>query len=145
MITTNTPTGTLTWSITPSDNPDGDGNDPVSINPATGELTINDVDDIDFELGTSFQFTVEVNDDGDASNDNEVFTITLTNIDDNDPVVTASQSFDIDEDAADNDPVGTIVATDPDDDNEANFTTFQDWMITLSSIRAEALHSAAVC
>jgi hypothetical protein len=130
VITTSAPSGTLAWSITPIDNPDSDGNDPISIDPATGELTVNDADDIDFELGTSFQFTVVVNDDGDASSDNEIFTITLSNINDNDPVVTASQSFNLAEDAGDDDVVGTVLATDDDDTNEADFTTFSAWTIT---------------
>ncbi|MEQ9299526.1 MAG: cadherin domain-containing protein [Cyclobacteriaceae bacterium] len=130
IITTNLPLGTLTWSISSTDNPDSDTNDPILIDPQTGELTVNDPDDIDFELGASFQFTVVVNDDGDASSDNEVFTITLTNLNDNDPVVTASQSFSLAEDAGDDDVVGTVLATDDDDTNEAAFTTFETWLIT---------------
>lgn len=129
-ITTNTPSGNLTWSITLADDPDSDTNDPVAINPSTGELTINDPDDIDFELGTSFQFTVVVDDDGDASSDSEVFTITLTNVNDETPVVTAAQVFDINEDVGNGHVVGTIAATDDDDTNDPGFTTFSAWTIT---------------
>ncbi len=135
-ITSSNAMGILTWSIAVSDNPDADANNPFSIAPlagdqSRGELIVNDVDDLDFDVDpTTIQFTVSLDDDGDALPAvTEVFTVTLTNVNDNDPVITASQSFDIAEDALQDAIVGTVLATDADDGNEASFTTFSAWTI----------------
>ena len=69
----------LTWSITAGNlNPDGDGNSVFAINAATGVITVNDADDLDYEVTQSYSLTVRVTDG--TTNSDETITVGVTNI-----------------------------------------------------------------
>ena len=104
------PGDTLTYAIT-----GGTGQTAFAINSSTGEITVADSAQLDRETTTSFTLTVEVTDDGVGTlSDTATITITLDDVNDNAPVVTPSQSFNITEAASNGDSVGTVVATDGD-------------------------------
>ncbi len=118
-------TGTLqAWTITINANPNSDGFDAFAIDANSGVITVSDPNDIDFELGASLTITLTVSDDNGPSSP-ETFTINLNDLNDETPEVTASQAFNLDEDAGDDEVVGTVVATDDDAG-----TTFSAWTIT---------------
>ncbi len=101
---------TLTYAIT-----GGTGQTAFTINSSTGEITVADSAQLDRETTTSFTLTVEVTDDGVGTlSDTATITITVDDVNDNAPVVTPSQSFNITEAASNGDSVGTVVATDGD-------------------------------
>ena len=105
---------------------DGDMNGAFAINAATGEITVNDSGDLDFESGTtSYSLFITVSD-GDNESAEEEVTITVQDANDVAPVVTAGQSFTIDENLANMTAVGTLAAT----DGDVTATTFGMWMIT---------------
>ena len=52
----------MTYSITVNANPDADGNDAFAIDPVTGEITVNDAGDLNYEDNTSLTITVEADD-----------------------------------------------------------------------------------
>ena len=84
------------------------------IRSSSGNITVNGNGNFDFEGGTtSYTIDVVAND---GTTDSNVETITINITDENDaPILAASGPFDIPEDAADTDAVGTInVATDQD-------------------------------
>ena len=59
---------TLNYAITAGNSdPDGDSNRAFLIDSATGEITVNDSDDLDFETTPTFNLTVEVTDSGGLS------------------------------------------------------------------------------
>ncbi len=72
----------ITYSITGGNtDADGDGNLPFAIDAATGQITVNDTGDIDFESGTTaYALTVQA-DDGGASNNTTTanLTVSITN------------------------------------------------------------------
>lgn len=107
---------TITWSIEDGNvDLDGDGNAAFAINPTTGELTVNDADDLDFEgANNSFELLIQATDEQGAS-DQEVFTVTVTDANDP-PVIDPDQdlTFEVREDATVGAIVGSISATDPD-------------------------------
>ena len=105
---TATETGTLQgWTITSNYNPDGDANGAFAIDASTGELTVNDADDFDYELSTGGSITLTVSD-GVSTSASETVTITITDENDNSPVFTGTPyTATLDE----TDPVGTSVAT----------------------------------
>lgn len=107
------------WSITA-----GNGDGVFAINSSTGQLVINDKTNLDFETTESYTLTLTVTDGANLSAEEDV-TIEVNDLNDNNPVVTASQTFDVDEDAANTTSVGTVAATDAD----AN-TSFSGWFIT---------------
>ncbi|MEL6559789.1 MAG: Calx-beta domain-containing protein [Bacteroidota bacterium] len=105
---------------------DGDLNGAFAINATTGEITVNDSGDLDFESGTtSYTLTLTVSD-GDNTSAEETVSITVEDVNDILPVVTAGQSFTIDENLANMTALGTLNATDAD----VTATTFGMWMIT---------------
>ena len=105
---------------------DGDTNGAFAINAASGEITVNDSGDLDFESGTtSYTLTLTVSD-GDNTSAEETVTITVEDVNDILPVVTAGQTFTIDENLANMTSVGTLNATDAD----VTATTLGMWMIT---------------
>ena len=90
---------------------------------STGTITLSgDDDDLD-ENNETVIVDISTITNGTESVNQQV-TCTITD-DDNTPVVTASQSFNVDEDAANTTSVGTVAATDADAG-----TTFQSWSIT---------------
>ncbi|PKQ63530.1 hypothetical protein BZG02_09150 [Labilibaculum filiforme] len=94
------------------------------IHESTGAITIADNTNLDFETTTTYTLSVTV---GDGVNTSSVQTVSInvTDINDQLPVITASQTFNMDENAVNNTSVGTALATDAD-----SGTTFSNWMIT---------------
>ena len=111
---------TFTWSIT-----DGNTNDAFAINASTGELTVNTSSELDTETTPSYSLSITVSDGANTSNVKTV-TIDVNDLNDNTPIITASQSFSVDENSANATSVGTVAATDAD----ATATTYEDWTIT---------------
>ncbi|MGP1385996.1 MAG: cadherin domain-containing protein [Thainema sp.] len=107
---------TITWSIEDGNlDLDGDGNAAFAIDPATGTLTVNDADDLDFEgANSSFDLLIQATDEQGAS-DQETFTITVTDANDP-PVIDPGQdlTFEVAEDEVTGTVIGSINATDPD-------------------------------
>lgn len=101
--------GTLgNWTIT-AGNDDG----VFSINTTTGELTVADNTNLDRESAASYTLSIRV-DDGTNTSATETISITIDDVNDNTPIITSSQSFSVDEDAANTTSLGTVVASDPD-------------------------------
>ena len=107
------------WTIT-----EGNGDGIFAINSSTGEITVTDNTNLDYETKTSYSLTVTVSD-GTNISAGETVTVNVNNINDNTPVITASQSFNVSEDAANTTSLGTVAATDADAG-----TTLSDWTIT---------------
>ncbi|EMI55521.1 Cadherin domain protein, partial [Rhodopirellula sallentina SM41] len=84
--------GLTNWSIT-----DGNGDGIFSINSSTGELTILDNSNLDRESTASYTLTVQV-EDGANTSSTETIEITVNDVNDNAPVVTGSQTFNVNED-----------------------------------------------
>ena len=111
------------WTIT-SGNTDGI----FALNPDTGDLTVADTTNLDYDTGAqSYDLSVTVSD-GANTSAAETITVTLTDVNDNAPVITANQAFSTSEASPNTTVVGTVLATDPDGDGSG--TTFQDWSIT---------------
>ena len=109
------------WTIT-----SGDTNNAFAIDPSSGEITVQTSSELDYENGaTSYTLILTVSD-GTNTSSAETVTINVNDLNDNTPVITASQNFDINENSANGTSVGTVVATDAD----ATTTTYQDWTIT---------------
>jgi ABC-type uncharacterized transport system auxiliary subunit len=110
------------WTIT-AGNDDGI----FAINTSTGAITVFDKTNLDYETTTSFTLSLTVSDGTNTSASVDV-AITINPINDNTPVITASQTFDVDENAADNTSVGAVLATDADAG-----TSFSNWTITVGN------------
>jgi len=104
------------WTITA-----GNTNNVFAINSSTGEITVNDANELDYETITSYTLTLRVSD-GTNTSATETIVVDVNPINDNNPVVIASQSFDIAEDIANSGVVGTALATDADAG-----TSFSGW------------------
>ena len=114
----------FTWSIA-----DGNDNNAFAINSSTGEITVADASQLDYETEpNSYNLSITVSD-GSTTSSAETVTINVTDLNDNTPVITASQSFSVDENSANASSVGTVVVTDAD----VTATTYQDWKITGSN------------
>ncbi|WP_461632313.1 cadherin domain-containing protein [Labilibaculum euxinus] len=103
----------------------GTGASIFEINASSGAITVTDNSGIDYETTTSYTYTVTVSD-GISTSASETITINITDVNDVAPIVTASQTFNIDEDASNTTSVGTVLAT----DSDATATTFSSWTIT---------------
>ena len=114
---------TVSYSFT-NDNQTSDDN-LFSIDPNSGIVKLLYSNSLDYETATSHDIAVKAAS-SDGSTDSETFTIDVTDINDNTPIITPSQSFDIDEASANDTSLGTVAATDAD----ATATTYQDWTIT---------------
>lgn len=104
------------------------GADQALFSMASGVLTFTAAPDFENpgDADTDNAYVVEVTaTDGNTTADTQTITVTVVDQNDNTPVITASQSFNVDETAADGTSVGTVVATDQDAG-----TTFSSWMIT---------------
>ena len=108
------------WTIT-----GGNTNNAFAINPSTGEITVATSSELDRENKASYSLTITVSDGANTSSA-ETVTVNVNDLNDNLPIITASQSFSVDENSASLTSVGTVVATDAD----ATATTYQDWTIT---------------
>ena len=110
------------WNIT-GGNTDGD----FTIASATGMLSVASGASLDFESKPNYtlQLTVQ-DDDGTNTSAAAEVSISVADVNDNAPVITAGQSFaGVSEDSADGTELGAVAATDADAG-----TTFQSWNIT---------------
>lgn len=100
----------------------GNGLGGFVINSVTGDITVNDATVLDFETNPNFSLTVQVSD-GNGGNANGTISIDLNDLDEstNNVPEIADQVFDLDENTPSGNHVGTVVASDPDDD-PLNFT-----------------------
>ena len=105
------------WTITAGN----DGN-LFEINATTGEVTV--AGGIDREAASSYDITVRATS-TDSSFTTRTFTISVTDVNDNAPVIDAAQSFSVSEDAANTFSLGTVTASDVD-----SGTTLSGWTIT---------------
>ena len=106
----------ITYSL--SSNPGG----LFSIDATTGVVKVANA--LDYETSTSHSITVLATSD-DGSFNSAVFSIAVSDVNDNAPVITGAQSFNVSESAANSTSLGTAAATDVD-----TGTTLQDWAIT---------------
>lgn len=115
------------WTLLPegNDSSDGDNERPFKIDESTGQITINDADDIDSKTTQTYSLKVTVSD-GVNTSDEAIVNITVNEVNEVAPVVTADQSFSIDENSTNGNTVGTVVATDAD----PGTTSFQEWTIS---------------
>ncbi|RKE03279.1 cadherin domain-containing protein [Marinifilum flexuosum] len=102
------------------------GNDDgiFAINTTSGEISIADNTNLDFEQTESYTLSITVSDGSNTSLAENV-RIDINDLNDNIPVVTANQTFNVDENKANNTIIGTVIAT----DNDAG-TSFSAWKIT---------------
>ena len=110
------------WSIT-----GGNTNTAFAINPSSGVITVANAAELDYEGTNTYSLLVTVSD-GDNTSAEQTITVTITDVNDEVPVITANQSFSTSEASPDTTVVGTVLATDPDGDGTG--TSFQDWTIT---------------
>ncbi|MDN5212994.1 cadherin domain-containing protein [Fulvivirgaceae bacterium BMA12] len=129
VIATDIDAGTTfqSWVIlSGNDDVDNDMIAPFTINASTGQITVSDSGDLDFESGTtSFTLSVTVSD-GANTSVAETVLVNVNDVNDIIPVITAGQSFTIDENLANTTSVGIIAAT----DGDVTATTFNNWLIT---------------
>ena len=113
------------WQIL-SGNPDEDGDNEsaFSIDADTGEITVNDPDELDREIAESFVLEVSVSD-GTNTSETETISFSLTDVNDINPYINAGQSFEVVEDSQNGFILGSVSATDED----VTPTTFQQWQI----------------
>ena len=105
---------TLTFSIT-----GGNTGSAFAIGSTTGDLTVNDTTQLDFETTPSFSLTVQVADSGALTADATV-TVNLTDV--NETPSIDNQAFGVDENSADGTVVGTVAATDVDTGDTLTFS-----------------------
>jgi len=101
---------TLTYAITA-----GNTGGAFAIDGATGQITVADSAVLDFETHPTFALTVQVADDGTPAL-SDTATVTLTLADVNESPGVDDQGFGVNENTANGTVVGSVVATDPDDD-----------------------------
>ncbi|WP_340153686.1 cadherin domain-containing protein [uncultured Marivirga sp.] len=106
------------WTIT-----SGNTNEAFQIDENTGEISVKSTD-LDYEAVGNYTLTVTVQDGGNTSEAVEL-SIDINNLNDNAPVVAENQSFDIDENSAENTVVGTVSVSDAD-----GSITYENWTIT---------------
>ncbi|HGG59903.1 MAG TPA: tandem-95 repeat protein, partial [Gammaproteobacteria bacterium] len=93
-----------------------------AIDANTGVVTI--ASSLDYEAAASHAITVRATSD-DGSANSAIFTITVSDVNDNAPVVTPGQILSVDENSASSTVVGTVAATDSD-----SAATLQGWQIS---------------
>jgi hypothetical protein len=106
------------WTIT-AGNSDGY----FAINSSTGVITVVDNTVLNPFVNPNFTLTLTVSD-GTNTSLSQTVLIVVDGVNDENPVITASQSFAIDENSANSTTVGQVLATDPD-----YGTVFQDWTL----------------
>ena len=92
---------------------DGDDNSVFAID-NTGEITVANSDQLDFETAANYMLTVTVSDDVAGGTVDSTETVTVTVTDENDAPVLNNTSFIVPSMAMNGDVVGTVVATDAD-------------------------------
>lgn len=97
------------------------------LHPDTGEITIWDSTSLDYETTPEYQLFATVSDGLNTSSEESII-IQLTDINDNTPVITPNQSFEVAEDESNEVIIGTITSTDVDEE-----TTFSNWTIVSDS------------
>jgi len=100
---------TYTYSITA-----GNSSGAFAINPATGDITVADGSQINYEVTTQFVLTVQAT--NAEGSDTATITIDVINVNDA-PVITPGQAFSVAENSPAGTSVGTVIATDPDPGN----------------------------
>jgi hypothetical protein len=106
---------TLTFGVT-----DGNPDNIVALNTSTGEITVNNAAELDFESTPSFTVTVSVND---GTNPAEESIITIDVVDENEEPVVNDVTLSIAENSANATVVGLVPASDEDmaDDGQLTF------------------------
>ncbi|HUU91041.1 MAG TPA: cadherin domain-containing protein, partial [Phycisphaerae bacterium] len=105
---------TTAWTIT-----GGNGDGVFAIDAGTGQITVTDNSSLDFETTPQYVLTVRVTDSGGLW-DEAAVTVNVGDVAEP-PTVGAGQTFNVDEDAANGTSVGTVQATDP----ENNIATYE--------------------
>ncbi|HEY5809573.1 MAG TPA: endo-1,4-beta-xylanase [Povalibacter sp.] len=104
----------------------GSGASIFAIDAASGALSVVNAAALDFETATSYALSVSVYDGYRRSTPVNV-AVNVTNANDNAPVITAAQKFDVD--GGVRNVLGNIRASDADDTNQSGFTKLQNWKI----------------
>ena len=100
------------WTIT-----SGNTDSIFALDPTSGELTVADTTNLDYDVGAqSYSLLVTVSD-GTNTSAEQTITVTITDVNDEDPVITTGQSFSTNEISPNDTEVGTVAYTDPDTDN----------------------------
>lgn len=132
----NSAAGTIIGTVVATDDDSGttlsqwqmaDPSGKFAIDAVNGAISLGAGQTLDFEAGASYEVSVSVYD-GYRRSAAETVAINVTNLNDNVPVITAGQSFRIDSGSDNN--IAKVVATDADDTNQPDFTTFSAWAIT---------------
>ena len=112
--------GAIVGTLTTTDVDAGDtheytlsGTDASLFEIVNGQLKLKDTESADYETQTSYSVTVTATDTGELTTE-ETFTVTVNNLNDNDPVITSASSVDMAENTS---AVITVTATDADGDN----------------------------
>lgn len=108
---------TYSWTIE-----NGNVGDAFSMDQLTGEITVNNMEALDYEVNASFTLEIAVSDGKHAVS--QTITINLTNLNDNAPEIASGQRYSIDENMVANSTVGTILVSDEDGE-----TDYQQWSI----------------
>ncbi|HHJ15063.1 MAG TPA: DUF4347 domain-containing protein, partial [Gammaproteobacteria bacterium] len=102
------PGDVLTYSITA-----GNTGNAFAIDSATGEITVSDATQLDFETNPAYSLTVQVQDNGTGTlTDTATVTVNLTDL--NEAPAINNQSFAVNENTANGTVVGMVSASDPD-------------------------------
>jgi len=105
-----TPTTIQDWTISDLVDLNGNGNNAIAINSATGQLTVSDPTDFDCETTQSFSIMVSASD-GTGFGDEEEVTININDVNEFPPSIVPSQSFIVDENST---TIGTVEVEDQD-------------------------------
>ena len=117
------------WMITAGNlSVDGDGNAPFAINPANGQIIINDSGDIDRELTAGYALMVTVFD-GEITSSPATIQININDINEFTPVINSIAPLTIDENPTANAIFFTATAVDEDETS-----VLQDWSITSGNL-----------
>ena len=105
-----------------------------SIAPSSGAISFavnpDHENPADANADNIYELTLEVSDSTHTTS--QALAITVDDANDNAPIITAAQSFSIDENSATGTIIGTVIATDVD----TSPTTYQDWTITSGNTNA---------
>lgn len=104
------------WTITETTNRDGDGDPTFRIDASTGELFVNDADELDFEENPVFHLKISVSD-GRNISDEETIEIKLNDLDDSAAILTTNTGISLDEGASEIIDPSELLATDIDTDD----------------------------
>ncbi len=106
----------------------GNENNIFLIDNTTQELVISDNSNLDFETTTSYELLITVSD-GIFTSTPSIISIEITDYNDNNPVITPSQVFSINENAFNNSTIGTVSAFDIDE-----ISILENWMISSGNV-----------